>query len=128
MFALLTASLNRHLLYLSIFRPMLQLFLSSRPLIQQTQICLPANRNNASKDAPVLYGYICETKCCDRRPNFAAVDPACRYGILYAFDDLGEGCAGKEGLHAEEVGVEKWGEKSLVYDDLRSEVSMWRYS
>jgi hypothetical protein len=97
---------------------MLCFFLGSSPLVQQTQISLPPNRNNAPKYAPVLYGYICETECGNRRPDLAAIEPACRYRVLYALNDLRERCAGEERLHAEKVGVEEWGEEGLIYDDL----------
>jgi hypothetical protein len=45
-------------------------------------------------------------------------DPARRYGVLDPFDDLRAGGAGKERLHAEEVGVEYWSKERLVYCDL----------
>jgi hypothetical protein len=38
--------------------------------------------------------------------------------VLDPFDNLGARCAGEEALHAEEVGVEKWGEQRLVYCNL----------
>jgi hypothetical protein len=82
-------------------------FLSGSSLVQQTQICLPTNRNNASKDAPVLYGYICETKSRDCGPHLAGVNPACGYGVLNAFNDFGERRAREQRVHAEEVGVEE---------------------
>jgi hypothetical protein len=97
---------------------LLLLFLGSSPLVQKTQICLPPDRDYAAKYAPVLYGYICEGECCDYWPKFAAIDPARRYGVLDPFDDLRAGGAGKERLHAEEVGVEYWSKERLVYCDL----------
>ena len=102
---------------------MFRLFFSGSPLVQQTQIRLPSNRNNAPENAPVLYGYICETERRDRRPHFAAVDPTRGHRVLYALDDFGEGCAGEEGLHAEEVGVEEGREEGLVYNYLHVAVS-----
>jgi hypothetical protein len=65
-----------------------------------------------------LYGYVGKTECCDRRPEFTAVVPACGYRILDPFQDLGEGCARKKRLHAEEVGVEQGREEGLVDEDL----------
>jgi hypothetical protein len=102
----------------AMFRIMLGLFLSRGSLIQQTQIRLPTNCNNAAENAPVLYGYIRERKRRDRRPHLAAIDPTRGYCVLYVLDDFGEGCAGEEGLHAEEIRVENGREESLVYHDL----------
>jgi hypothetical protein len=102
----------------SLFSSLFCLFLGRSSLVQQTQVCLPTNRNNASENAPVLYGYICETECRNRGPHFAGVDPAGGHGILYALDHLGNGCTGEQGLHAKEVGVEERREQGLVDSDL----------
>jgi hypothetical protein len=92
--------------------------LGRRPLIQQTQIRLPPNRNNTRKNAPILLRYIRKAKCRNSRPHFTTIDPARRHRILYALDDLWESCAGEQGLHAEEVRVEEGREEGLVYYDL----------
>lgn len=96
----------------------LHLFLGSGLLVKQVQIRLPANGNDTAKDAPVLDGHVGEAEGGDCRPDLAAVPPAGGHGILDAFDDFREGAAGKECLHAEEVGIEQRGEESLVDEDL----------
>lgn len=96
----------------------LDMLLRSRSLVQQTQVCLPADRNDAAKDASVLDRDICEAECGDCRPELAAVDPACGYGVPNSLYDFVERSAGEEGLHAEEIRVEDWREKDLVHHDL----------
>jgi hypothetical protein len=87
---LLTAALHDSFLHVALLRSLLRILLCSSSLVQQTEICLPSDRNNTSEYASVLYGYVRETECRDGWPHFAAVDPARGYGVLYAFDNLGD--------------------------------------
>lgn len=100
--ALLTVFSSQCALFKGLLRFELCPFLRRSPLIQQTQIRLPSNRNDASENAPVVYGYICKTESGEDRPHLAAVHPACGHRVLDPFDDLGYSCAGKDGMHAEE--------------------------
>jgi hypothetical protein len=86
---LFAAVLHDSFLDVALLCSLLRVFLRSGSLVQQTQVCLPADRNNSSKYAPVLYGYVRETECRDRWPDFAAIDPARGYGVLYALDNFG---------------------------------------
>lgn len=96
----------------------LNMFLRSRPLIQQAQVRLPPDRNHAAEDASVLDRDVCEAKRGDHGPHFPAVDPASRHSVSDALYNFVEGGACEEGLHAEEVRVEDGCEEQLVDDDL----------
>lgn len=93
-------------------------FQCSCSLVQQAQVCLPPDSDDAAKYAPVLYGYVCKTECRNDGPEFATVDAARGHRVLDALDDLGESCAAEQGLHAEEVRIEDGGEEGLIYANL----------
>lgn len=97
----------------------LQLLLGSGLLVKEVQICLPANGNDTAKNASVLDRHVGEAEGGDCRPDLAAVPPAGGHGVFDALDNLGKGATRKERLHAEEVGIEQWGEECLVDEDLR---------
>lgn len=97
---------------------MQHLFLGSGLLVEQVEVCLPANGDNTTEDAPVLDRHVGEAEGRHCWPDLAAVPPTCWHGVADALDDFGEGCAGKEGLHAEKVRVEQRGKECLVYEDL----------
>lgn len=92
--------------------------LGGSPLVQQTEICLPSNRNNAPKNTPILKGDICKTKRRDRRPKLTRINPAGWDSVLDALENLARRGAAEKGLHAEEVGVEDGCEHELVHCDL----------
>jgi hypothetical protein len=100
------------------------MFLRSSPLVQQTQVRLPADRNHTSEDTPVLYGDIGETERRYDGPQLAAINPACRHGMLDTCYDFVEGSAREQRLHAKEVRVEDWREENLIDNNLTDKLAL----
>ena len=95
-------------------------------LVQKAQICLPADGDDAAKNAPIHDGNEGETKCRNCGPDLAAVDPASRDRVSHALCSLGKGGTRHEALHTEEVGIKNGGEEGLVDHNLGAMVSLRR--
>lgn len=86
--------------------------------IEPSEVCLPADGNNAREQAAVLDRDEGEGEGGHPRPELARVDHARRDGVVDALEDLGGCAAGEDGLGSEEVGVEGRREEQLTHDDL----------
>lgn len=91
------------------------------PPVQQGQVRLPPNGNDARKYAAVLHGYKGKSESRDERPELTRIDDAGGNGLHDAVDDGGRRAAGECGLRPEEVGVEDGREEELAHGDLGRE-------
>jgi hypothetical protein len=94
----------------------LGLFLRSP--IQQRQVCLPANSNDAGKGVAVLHGDEGEAEGGDKGPQAERHDNAGGNSCDDAVKNFGGRAARQQGLGAEEVGVKGGREEDLGDENL----------
>ena len=86
-------------------------------LVEPAQVRLPANSNDAREYVAELRRHVHEAECRDGGPELDAVSHADWESLLEALPCFLESGARKEGMHAEEVGIEDGGEAELLDDN-----------
>ena len=94
--------------------------------IQPAQIRLPANRNNASENTPMLDRHEREVEGVHNGPELTALIPARGYCIPNSLLGLLPAATSKQTLHAEKVRVECRHEESLMKPNLGRETEYVR--